>query len=132
MVIDTSAVIELIVRGPRVADVRAAMISAAASRAMSSANLLEAHIVVRRRVQTAASSARLDQLIRGFGIEIVAFDEALARTAIDAFAKYGQGAGGGALNFGDCFAYALAKQRNEPLLFIGSDFRRTDIASVLQ
>ncbi|NWG54901.1 MAG: type II toxin-antitoxin system VapC family toxin [Hydrogenophilaceae bacterium] len=48
-----------------------------------------------------------------------------------AFDRYGKGAGGGALNFGDCFAYALAKVRNDSLLFVGDDFRRTDVRAAI-
>lgn len=66
------------------------------------------------------------------GIEIVIISEIHIAIAIDAFAKFGRGSGHAAkLNMGDCFAYAMAKSLNVPLLFIGNDFIHTDITSVL-
>jgi ribonuclease VapC len=60
-------------------------------------------------------------------IEIVPVTIDQARLAADAYERYGRGRQGAALNFGDCFAYALAKSRGEPLLFKGTDFGLTDI-----
>jgi ribonuclease VapC len=132
MVIDTSAIIEIFIDGPQAAHVKAAWRSARGRRFMSAATLLEAHIVVRRRLATAADRSRqlLDKMIQDYGVAVEAVQESHARIAVEAFHKFGKGAGGGALNFGDCFAYALAKQRNDGLLFIGSDFARTDIKVV--
>lgn len=70
----------------------------------------------------------LDLLIGRFRIEIVAFTEAQARLAREAFKSYGKGRHPAKLNFGDCMAYALAKETGEELLFKGTDFGQTDIA----
>ena len=61
------------------------------------------------------------------GVWIVPFDSAQALIAREAFRYYGKGRHPAALNFGDCFSYALAKHRNEPLLFEGEDFSQTDV-----
>lgn len=95
--------------------------------AMSAGTAAESFIVALRRGVT----AELDRLITGLGIEIVAVTAAEARRVADAHSRWGRGRHKAALNFGDCFAYALAKRYDCPLLFIGSDFGRTDIAAAL-
>jgi ribonuclease VapC len=70
----------------------------------------------------------LDFLILRFGIEIVSFTESQARLARTAFERYGRGRHAAKLNFGDCMAYALARETGEELLFKGTDFALTDIA----
>ncbi len=75
-------------------------------------------------------SRLLDHVIRDAGIAIVSLDEAQARLAREAYRDFGKGSGHPAgLNFGDCFAYALAKAAGEPLLYKGTDFAQTDVAS---
>lgn len=64
-------------------------------------------------------------------IQVIAFDETMALQAIDAFERYGKGRHPAALNFGDCCSYALAKVRQIPLLFKGTDFSLTDIRSAM-
>lgn len=71
---------------------------------------------------------RAEGVIQGFGIDIVPIDADTARIAADAFARFGKRTPA-ALNLGDCFAYALAKQRTAPLLYKGGDFAKTDIAA---
>jgi ribonuclease VapC len=74
----------------------------------------------------------LDALILEYDITIVSFDPDHAQIARSAYERYGRGTGHPAkLNFGDCFAYALARERNEPLLFVGDDFTHTDIRPAL-
>lgn len=74
----------------------------------------------------------IDELIAVIGTEIVAVDQNQLLCARSAFLRYGKGMGHPAqLNFGDCFSYALAKTRNLPLLYKGSDFIHTDIVSAL-
>ena len=73
----------------------------------------------------------LDLLFESAGIEVVAVDIAQAKTARRAFADFGKGRHPAGLNYGDCFAYALARQLGEPLLCKGRDFSRTDLALVL-
>lgn len=71
------------------------------------------------------------QIVRRHGFAIESFQEGHASAAMAAFDRYGKGVGGGALNFGDCIAYALAKVRNDSLLFVGDDFRRTDVLAAI-
>ena len=96
---------------------------------MSAANYVEVAIVARSRGQIGRElvDATLDKV----EVEIVPVSTELARVAADAFASYGRGRHPARLNYGDCFAYALAKIRNEPLLFKGNDFSQTDLVPAL-
>ena len=77
------------------------------------------------------ASVLLDELLAALEITIEPVTEAQARTARAAYREYGRGQGSAAgLNYGDCFAYALAKELGEPLLFKGGDFAATDILFV--
>ena len=93
---------------------------------MSVATLLEATMVVESRGGTAAGH-ELDALLEQAGIELVPVTHEQAQTARYAWRRFGKGNHHAALNFGDCFAYALAKTTGEPLLFKGEDFTRTDV-----
>jgi ribonuclease VapC len=70
-----------------------------------------------------------DELLSELSIRVVPADERQAEIAIDGYIKFGKGRNPAGLNFGDLFAYALAKFRDEPLLFKGADFSKTDIES---
>lgn len=99
---------------------------------MSAGTALECGIVVASKFGPLGPE-RLSRLIRFSEIDIVPFDEAQASIGIDARFRYGRGSGNSAkLNFGDCFAYALAKARNLPLLFKGDDFSHTDVVPALK
>jgi ribonuclease VapC len=99
---------------------------------ISAANFLEAAIVIDGRRKPALSS-RLDMLLQELRLIIEPVTEEQARIARQAYRDYGRGSGHPAeLNFGDCFAYALARATGEPLLFKGSDFTRTDIEPALK
>ena len=65
------------------------------------------------------------------GLEIVPLDPAAARRVADAYAQWGRGFHAAALNFGDCFAYEFANGSQCPLLYVGVDFARTDVETVL-
>jgi ribonuclease VapC len=79
------------------------------------------------------ASRRFDDLFRAAELLIEPVTESQARIAREAYHDFGKGSGHpAALNFGDCFAYALAKSAGEPLLFKGDDFTRTDLASALK
>jgi ribonuclease VapC len=98
---------------------------------MSAANFLEAAIVV-DRLPNSRASVRFDALIEDLDIIIEPVSMDQAQLAREAHSRFGRGTGHRArLNFGDCFAYALAKALNEPLLFIGQDFAHTDLRRVL-
>ena len=129
MVIDTSAVIAILQDEPeRRAFIQA--IDAADTRAMSVASFLEASMVVDARY--GPDGVRdLDLLIAKARIDLVAVDVDQAHVARAAFRTYGKRRHPAGLNFGDCFAYALARTLGEPLLFKGSDFSLTDLAMAL-
>lgn len=135
MVIDTSALMALLLQeadAPRIA----AAIDAASPRLLSAATLPKASIlpgasIVIESRKGETGGLELDLLVYRTGVEVVAVDHDQAEAARAAWRRFGKGRHPAALNFGDCFAYALAKQRGLPLLFRGQDFARTDIATAL-
>ena len=94
---------------------------------ISAGSLTEAFVVAARRNVTEA----LDVLLGDLPYVVIPVTEPLARQAGAAYRQWGKGFHPAGLNFGDCFAYALAKDRDCPLLFIGNDFDKTDIKSAL-
>ena len=125
MVIDTSALLAILQDEPERRAFNEA-IEAADGRAMSMANFVEASIVIECRY--GAEGVRdLDLFLERAAIELVDVTLAQGHAARRAFARYGKGRHTAGLNFGDCFAYALASERGEPLLFKGEDFDKTDL-----
>lgn len=130
MIIDTSALIAILRNEPEAVSYAMAMESAARRR-ISAANFVEAAIVIDGSRDPIASR-RFDDLCREAQLIIEPVTEAQARIAREAFRDFGRGSGHPAgLNFGDCFAYALAKETGDPLLFKGYDFTHTDITPAL-
>ena len=130
MIIDTSALIAILRDEPDAA-LYATAIEDATSRRISAANFLKAAIVIDGS-RDAIASRRFDELCMEARLVIEPVTEAQARTAREAYRDFGRGSRHPAkLNFGDCFAYALAKITGELLLFKGEDFARTDIKPVL-
>jgi ribonuclease VapC len=130
VIIDTSALIAILRNEPEAA-AYAAAIEAALHRRMSAASFLEAAIVIDGSRDPVASR-RFDDLANEAQLVIEAVTEAQARIAREAYRDFGRGSGHPArLNFGDCFAYALARMTGEPLLFKGDDFSHTDITPAL-
>ena len=125
MIIDSSAIIAVLLDEANAADIARA-IEASSQRLLSAANLLEASIVIESR-KGEAGGRELDLLIYRAAIEIVAVDQEQAELARIAWRRIGKGRHLAGLNYGDCFAYALARTRQLPLLFQGDDFSRTDI-----
>jgi ribonuclease VapC len=127
MIIDTSAILAILFNESDAESYARAMADADACR-ISAANFVEVAIVV--EAQTKASGSRqFDAFFRRAGIVIEPVTEEQAHLARQAYTDFGKGRHKAGLNFGDCFAYALAKATGEPLLFKGEDFRKTDIAS---
>ena len=125
IVVDSSAVLAVILREARAGDVTHAL-KAAKRAVMSVANVLEC--VLRLAPSPGYdNSAQLDQFLRLHKIDTVAIDVAQLNFARAGFLAYGKGRHPAGLNFGDCFAYALAKSRDAPLLFVGGDFAKTDV-----
>jgi ribonuclease VapC len=126
VIIDTSVVIAILRDEPGALSF-ARKIEAAADRRISAANFVEAAAVIDGSRDPVASR-RLDDLFREARLVIEPVTAAQARIAREAYRDFGKGSGHAAkLNFGDCFAYALAKANGEPLLFKGRDFAHTDI-----
>ena len=131
MIIDTSAVIAIL-RSEAEAEDRARAIEANTVRRMSAANFVEAAVIIDAS-RNAVASRRFDELVLEAQIVIEPMTKAQARIAREAYRDFGKSSGHQAkLNFGDCFAYALAKVTGEPLLFKGSDFAQTEIKSARQ
>lgn len=128
MVVDTSALVALLLGEPEAPAIATAF-EAAGPAVISVATLVEATIVVESRLG-ADGVLRLDEVLRAAEIATVAVDEAQARAASDAWRSFGKGRHPAALNLGDCFTYALAQVRDEPILCVGDGFGRTDIDTV--
>src|SRR5438067_1143563 len=94
---------------------------------ISAGTVAEALIVAARR----NVGAEMARIIDGLGFEVVTVTPAAARRIAQAYAQWGKGVSPAALNFGDCFAYEVAKEHTCRLLYVGNDFSKTDIAGVL-
>ena len=131
MIVDSSALVAVIKREPDWAALSARM-RVADSLRMSTASYLETAIVLDGR-RDAVMSAQLDEVIEDTGIVIEPVTETQAKIAPQAFRDFGKGSGHPAkLNFGDCFSYALARDKREPILYKGDDFCHTDLNSALE
>lgn len=124
IVVDASALLAIFLSEPE-RDRFARRLRSGAPVSMSPVNLWET-LVRASAVDGANGRIEIENLVANFDIQIVPIDAEAARLAADAFARFGKRTPA-ALNLGDCFAYALAKQRNAPLLFKGDDFAKTDI-----
>jgi len=125
MVLDTSAVLAILQDEPERRAFNEA-IEAADSRSLSVASLVEASIVIEARYG-AEGVRHLDQFLDRADVAVVAVDVGQAKTARQAFSRFGKGRHAAGLNFGDCFSYALAHALGEPLLYKGEDFALTDV-----
>ncbi len=128
MVIDTSALVAIMQNEPNATRLVAA-IEQSSVRLISAGTVIEAALVLLGRFGE-RGEVQLDALLRSFSAEIVAVDGDHVAFARDAARTFGRGRHKAALNFGDCFSYALAVSRGEPLLFVGDDFAKTDISAV--
>jgi ribonuclease VapC len=127
IVVDTSALIAIVLREPEAPRCIKAL-ETETEILVSAGTIAEALIVAaRRRVANEMAS-----LLDGLAVEIVNVTPASARRVAQAYDRWGKGLHPAGLNFGDCFAYALAKEHSCPLLFIGEDFSKTDVESVLK
>jgi len=125
VIIDTSAILAILL-GEADATHYEEAIATAWPRRMSAVALLEAAMVVEGRGDAVAGQA-LDAVLEKASIELVTVTAEHAAAARRAWRRFGKGNHPAALNFGDCFAYALSEITGEPLLFKGSDFSRTDV-----
>lgn len=130
MIVDSSALIAILKREPGWEAYSKELDQAESSR-VTAATYLEIGIVV-DAWKDPVLGRRLDELLNRFNITIEPFTAEQARIARQAYRDYGKGSGHPAgLNLGDCFSYALASDRREPLLFKGEDFIHTDLRSAL-
>lgn len=129
MVIDTSAIVAVLFDEPeaqKIAETIAIFAVLALPRRISTATLLEAAIVVEKR-HGVAGGEKLDRFLEAAAVQVEPVTQEQCAIARLAFRTYGKGRHAAALNFGDCFSYALAKAVDEPLLFKGNDFMQTDV-----
>lgn len=129
MVLDTSALLALLLDEPEAEDFRAA-VEEDTTRLVSAATLLETALVIEAR-KGERGGHELDTLIQKADVVVVPVDTEHVSEARRAYRRFGKGRHAAGLNFGDVFAYALARAAGEPLLFKGDDFAKTDIRRVL-
>ncbi len=127
MILDSSAVVAVLRKEPEAREFADLMLRADSLK-LSSATYVELVNVIDRRIGPTGLVV-LDQFLQAIHVEQVPFTERQAVHARHARVTYGAGRHEAALNFGDCFAYALAKETGEPLLYKGDDFSRTDVPS---
>ena len=131
MIVDTSAVIALLKNEPEADGFSLAMEAARVVR-ISTASYLESNIVV-GKYKDPILTARLEEILENPGMQIEPVTAAQAKIAWEAYRNFGKGSGHPAsLNFGDCFSYALAREKREPILFKGDDFVHTDLRAAVQ
>lgn len=131
MIVDTSAIIAILRYEPDAASYADAIESAGVRR-ISAVNYVETAAVI-EGTRNPIAIRRFDTFLREAELKVEAVSVEQARIAREAYRDFGKSSGHPArLNFGDCFAYALAKVMNEPILFKGKDFAQTDLTSVLE
>lgn len=128
LVVDTSAAVAVILSEPG-AEELAGHLEDALTRMMPAAIRVELGIVIEARLGPAGQDV-VDRFLRDAKIDIVSVDADLAARAISGWRRYGKGRHPAALNFGDCFTYALAERTGRPVLCTGDDFAATDITVV--
>ena len=126
IVVDTSALMAILLDEPDAAACIDAL-STADALSISAGTVAEALIVADRR----GCGLEMRRLIDGLGFTAYPVTAAVARHVADAYARWGKGNARASLNFGDCFAYALASETASPLLYVGNDFAATDLQSAL-
>ena len=124
--IDSSAIMAILYNEPEATRLRETL-KHAGDALISAANVLELQLVI-AGVRSRAGWDQVEAVLGAYHIAIRSFDEQQLRVAREAVVRFGKGHHKSALNFGDCFAYALAKSEDIPLLCTGTDFAATDVA----
>ena len=126
MIVDSSALVAVLLKEPG-HEVLVRTLEAAATAGVGAPTLVETGIVLVARLGIMGKTL-LARFVTEAGLEVVPLTEEHWPVAVDAFSRYGKGRHAAALNFGDCLAYAAAVAANDPLLFVGDDFKLTDVA----
>jgi ribonuclease VapC len=129
VILDTSAVLAILKDEAEAASFGDAL-SGADRVAIAAPTLVELGIVAESRAGEGIRP-RIDHLLQSLDIEVVPFTAEHAAVALDGWRRFGKGRHPAGLNLGDCFAYALAVARDEPLLFKGADFSLTDVKAAI-
>jgi ribonuclease VapC len=129
IVLDSSAILAILLQEPDAAAFANAL-AANPQRVMSTGTYLELVVVTERR-SGPRLRAFMDEIVGDASIELRPFDALQSKVAADAFVRFGREKHPAALNYGDCFSYALAKSLDVPLLFKGGDFALTDVRSAI-
>ena len=127
MILDSSALIAVIMTEPG-SEAILAKIRAAALAGIGAPTVVETAMVLWRRLD-GDPMPLLTELLGEMDVEVIPFSEKHSRVALDAFMRFGKGRHPAALNFGDCLTYAVASIADQPVLYAGSDFAQTDLAS---
>lgn len=130
MIVDASAILAMLFKEPEEYSFADHIGGCADETVISPVNYLEVSLRIDRG-ETPELSAALDPLLESPGMRIATITPDQARLAREAYRRYGKGNHPARLNLGDCFPYALAMARGEPLLFKGDDFRQTDVEAAL-
>ncbi|MCY4497913.1 MAG: type II toxin-antitoxin system VapC family toxin [Rhodospirillaceae bacterium] len=123
---DTSALMAILLQEPETAACTEALVTDD-QLVVSAVTVVEALVVAERR----GLGSEMAGLIDGLALDVVSVSPTVAKRVVESYAQWGRGMNPAGLNFGDCFAYEVAKARDCPLLYAGTDFARTDIVSVL-
>lgn len=129
MVVDSSAIVAILRDEPEAATFMD-LLAGADDPIISAATLAETSIVMQSR-EGDGGVTDVDELLANAGVRCVAVDDMQAHLAVEGFHRYGKGRAPASLNFGDCFAYALAIRYQRPLLFKGDDFRQTNVEAAV-
>ena len=125
MIVDSSAIVAIVLREPGWESV-VARLGAASAPAIAAPTLAEVGLVLTAKMGADARLV-LSQFVQETGLTIIPFGEAHWRIAVEAYTRFGKGRHPAALNFGDCLTYAVARMAGQPLLFVGEDFAKTDL-----
>lgn len=125
MILDSSAIVAVLIREPGFEALELRMLEAEVI-AVGAPTLFETAMVM-NRAGTESGQTLLSRFRTSMGVTVVPFDAQHAEVATDAFSRFGRGRHPAKLNYGDCMTYATARVAEEPLLFIGNDFAKTDI-----
>ena len=125
MILDTSALVAIVMAEPGHEGLLA-KIRAAAPAGIGTPAVVETAMILSRRLG-GDPRPLLTDLLREMDVEVIPFTEEHSRTAMHAFMRFGKRRHPAALNFGDCLVYAVASVANQPLLYVGNDYARTDL-----